>query len=91
MASYHAPPAPEWPRKPAGDLPLPLAMRPAVAARAIGVCQRTLWAITQRGEIPHVKIGRLTVYPTGAILRWLEERTINPPVNRPPAVEGGAG
>ena len=31
-----------------------LAMRPREAARALGVCERTLWAWTQRGDVPHV-------------------------------------
>lgn len=83
-------PAAQWPQKPSKDLPLPLAMRPAVAARAIGICERTLWTLTQRGEIPHSRIGGVVIYPTAAIMRWLEERTINPPVRRPAVAEGGA-
>ena len=83
-------PAQPWPQKPSKDLPLPLAMRPAVAARAIGICERTLWTLTQRGEIPHSRIGGVVIYPTAAIMRWLEERTINPPVKRPAVAEGGA-
>jgi hypothetical protein len=85
-ASY---PAPSWPQKPSKDLPLPLAMRPAVAARAIGVCERTLWTLTKRGEIPHSRIGGVVIYPTAAIMRWLEEQTINPPAKRPEAARGG--
>ena len=81
----------QWPLRPGHHLPpLPLAMRPKVAARAIGVSERTLWSMTKRGEIPHAKRGRSTVYPTAAILAWLEEITANPPVKRPPAAEGGA-
>lgn len=87
---YHTTP-PSWPVRPGHELPpLPLAMRPKVAARAIGVCERTLANLTKRGGIPHAKIGSLTVYPTAAILAWLKEITENPPVKRPPAAEGGA-
>lgn len=83
-------PAPAWPVRPGRELPpLPLAMRPKVAAKAIGICERTLWTMTQRGEIPHAKIGNCTIYPTAAILAWLEEMTKNPRVKRPEAVEGG--
>ncbi len=88
--SYHGAPAPHWPIRPGQQLPpMPLAMRPKVAARAIGVSERTLWSMAKRGEIPHARIGGCVVYPTSAILAWLEEITINPPVKRPAAVEGG--
>jgi hypothetical protein len=60
-----------------------------VAAKAIGVSPRTLWSITQRGDIPHARIGTAVIYPTAALLAWLEEITVNPPVKRPPAAEGG--
>ena len=83
-------PAPQWPQKPSGDLPLPLAMRPKVAARAIGISERTLWTLTQRGDIPHSRIGGAVIYPTAAIMRWLEERTVHPIVKRPEAADGGA-
>jgi hypothetical protein len=87
MESY---PAPQWPQRPGKDLPpLPLAMRPKVAARAIGVSERTLWTLTQRDEIPHARIGGCVIYPTAPVMRWLEERTIYPPVKRPPAEIGG--
>lgn len=82
-------PTPAWPQKPAGDRPLPLAMRPKVCARAIGVCERTLWTLTKRGEIPHAMIGRSVIYPTGPVLEWLERITKHPPVKRPEAAEGG--
>ena len=82
-------PAPQWPEKPSKDLPLPLAMRPKVAARAIGVCERTLWSLTQRGEIPHARIGSAVIYPTAPVMRWLEEITTHPQVKRPEDAAGG--
>lgn len=83
-------PAPAWPQRPGRDLPpLPLAMRPKVAARAIGVCERTLRSMTQRNEIPHARIGKCVIYPTAAVMRWLEEITANPVVKRPTAEIGG--
>jgi len=86
---YHEPPrAPQWPLRPGHHLPpLPLAMRPKVAAKAIGVSERTLWSLTKRGEIPHAKIGGCVVYPTAGTLAWLEAITENPPVKRPPAAD----
>jgi predicted DNA-binding transcriptional regulator AlpA len=67
-------------------------MKPVVAARAIGVSPRTLWSLTKRGEVPHARIGRSVVYPTAAILAWLDRLAANPPVKRPDDAgqEGGA-
>lgn len=80
----------QWPQRPGHSLPpLPLAMRPKVAAQAIGVSQRTLWSMAKRGSIPHARIGGCVVYPTAAILSWLEEITKNPPAKRLPAADGG--
>ncbi len=92
MAAYHTPPGvPEWPLRPGQQLPpLPLAMRPLVAAKAIGVSTRTLLNLRKRDAIPFAKIGGSVVYPTAAILAWLEEITENPPVKRPPAAGGDA-
>lgn len=91
---YHAPTDPpkwpKWPIRPGHQLPpLPLAMRQETCAKAIGVCGKTLRNLAKRGEIPFAKIGSVTVYPTAAILRWLEEITENPPVKRPEHAEGG--
>lgn len=90
MESYHGAPAPQWPVRPGQQLPpLPLAMRPITAAKAIGVSQRTLWTLTKRGEIPHARIGGCVVYPTGPVLAWLEELTARPPAKQLEAAEGG--
>jgi hypothetical protein len=64
-------------------------MRPKVAARAIGVSERTLWTLTQRDEIPHARIGGCVIYPTAPVMRWLEQITANPPVQRPTGEIGG--
>lgn len=87
---YHDPARPpKWPLRPGPQLPpLPLAMRPKAAARAIGISERTLWSMAKRGAIPHARIGGCVVYPTAAILRWLEEITAHPPVKRPEDAEG---
>lgn len=57
---------------PKPELVMPcLALRPREAAQAIGVSERTLWALTQSGQVPHAKIGRLVVYPTDQLREWL--------------------
>jgi len=51
--------------------PAPLALRPREMAKALGVSERTLWELTNRREIPFVKIGRCVVYPTDLAREWL--------------------
>lgn len=84
--SYHGP-APDAGLKPVPNLPL--AMRPKVAARAMGISPRTLWSLTKAGLIPYARIGaKCVVYPVPAMQRFLEEQTINPLVRRPDDVDG---
>ncbi len=52
----------------------PLSLRPKDAAKALGIGQRKLWALTQpRGPIPCVRVGTCVLYPTGLLLAWLAE------------------
>ena len=39
-----------------------LLLTPREAARALAVCERTLWSWTRRGELPAVRIGRAVRY-----------------------------
>jgi hypothetical protein len=91
MESYHgASSPPQWPLRPGHQLPpLPLAMRPATAAKAIGISERTLWTMTKRGDIPHARLGNAVIYPTSPLIRWLEEQTVHPLVKRPEQAAGG--
>ena len=50
---------------------LPLAVRSKEAAELLSISQRKLWSLTNAGEIPHVKVGRATVYPVDALREWL--------------------
>ena len=58
-------PAPESPR---------LALRPREAAAALGIGQRLLWEMTNRGLIPCVRIGRCVVYPVDLLREWLADQ-----------------
>lgn len=49
----------------------PLALRAVDAARALGISERTLWSLTARGVVPHVKLGAVTLYPLPALRSWL--------------------
>jgi len=83
--------APQWPSRAEKHTALPpLSMRPKDAARAIGISERTLWSLAKRGEIPYARIGGCVVYPTAAILTWLEAITEHPPAKRPTAAGGDA-
>lgn len=55
--------------------PLALAMRPRQAAAALGVSARTLWALTANGEIPHVRLGRMVLYPVAELRIWLAAKS----------------
>jgi len=48
-----------------------LALRPREAARALGISERTLWAWTHDGTVPHVRVGRTIMYPVDGLREWL--------------------
>ncbi|MCA9274594.1 MAG: helix-turn-helix domain-containing protein [Phycisphaerales bacterium] len=51
-----------------------LALRPREAAKALGIGERKLWALTNSGELPHARIGRAVVYPVRELQEWLSDR-----------------
>jgi hypothetical protein len=89
MSRSYLSPAPDAGLNPVPNLPL--AMRPEVAARALGICPRTLFTLTKAGFIPHVRLGKCLVYPVPSLIRFLEEQTINPIVRRPDADDDARG
>jgi excisionase family DNA binding protein len=48
-----------------------LAMRPREAAKALGVSERLLWEWTNRGIVPHVRLGKAILYPVDSLREWL--------------------
>jgi len=54
----------------------PLALKPAEAARSLGIGERKLWELTadRASGIPHVRLGRRIVYPTRELADWLAAR-----------------
>jgi excisionase family DNA binding protein len=58
--------------------PQPLALRPRDAARALGICPRTLSTWTKAGKIPAVRVGGgkkpAVLYPVEALRAWLAEQ-----------------
>ena len=58
--------------------PPQLALRPRDAAKSLGMSERTLWTLTSRGEIPHVKLNRATLYPVESLKQWLQAKASQP-------------
>ena len=54
--------------------PPQLALRPKDAARALGIGERKLWSLTNQGVIPHIKLGKATLYPVDVLRTWLAEK-----------------
>ncbi|MCA9257790.1 MAG: helix-turn-helix domain-containing protein [Planctomycetales bacterium] len=55
-----------------------LTLRHAEAAKALGVCSRTLFDLVRRNEIPCVRIGtgkrRMTLFPIAGLNQWLQQK-----------------
>ena len=51
-----------------------LAVRPKDAAKLLGIGERLLWSLTNRGEIPCVRLGRCVIYPVDQLRTWLGSR-----------------
>ena len=41
-------------------------------AAALGICERTLYGLTKRGDLPVVRIGRAVRYSVDDIVAWIE-------------------
>lgn len=46
------------------------------AAQCIGISERTLRALTARGEVPHVRIGSRIIYPVKPLTDWLNGKAV---------------
>lgn len=44
------------------------------AAQALAVSERTLWALTQQGDVPVVRFGRSVRYPLDGLKGWIVKR-----------------
>jgi excisionase family DNA binding protein len=54
-----------------------LAMRTKQAAAALGISERLLWELTQRGVIPCVRLNKAVLYSTDALRDWLRTQTVS--------------
>lgn len=51
---------------------VPLSVNGKTAARMLGISERMFWELRNRGEIPHIKIGRLTRFAVEDLKRFLD-------------------
>ncbi len=51
-----------------------LAMRPREAAKALGISERLLWEWTDRGVVPHIRLGKAILYPVDSLREWLQRQ-----------------
>jgi excisionase family DNA binding protein len=49
-------------------------LRPREAAQWLKISERTLWSLTQRGELPAVRIGRSVRYDLTDLVAFVEAR-----------------
>ncbi|MEX0641665.1 MAG: helix-turn-helix domain-containing protein [Pirellulales bacterium] len=53
-----------------------LALRQKQAAKALGIGERKLWELTadQASGIPHVRLGKVILYPVDELRGWLAQQ-----------------
>ncbi len=51
-----------------------LLLTPREAAAALAVCEKTLWSLAKRGELPAVRIGRAVRYDVADLRAWIDSR-----------------
>ena len=54
-----------------------LLLTPREAARALHICERTLYSMTKRGEIPAVRIGRCVRYDPESLKEFIKKSLEN--------------
>lgn len=64
--------------------PMRLALRPAEAAKALGVCTKTMDRLIAAGTVPSLRVGGLRLIPVDGLRDWLRRKS------EAPAGEGGA-
>ncbi len=56
---------------------IPLLLTPREAAKALNICERTLYAVTKAGGLPAVRIGRCVRYDPDALKAWIKKSSEN--------------
>jgi len=58
------------------DNTAPLLWKPDEAARSLAISPRKLWAMTNTGEIPSVRLGRAVRYDPADLREWIERNKV---------------
>jgi excisionase family DNA binding protein len=53
----------------------PLLLSPRQAARALSVCEKTVYNLTKRGELPVVRVGRAVRYSLEDLRAWITKNS----------------
>ena len=61
--------------QPKDKVQIRLLLSPREAAKALSVCEKTLWTLTQKGEIPVMRMGRAVRYPLDRLKEWIEKQS----------------
>lgn len=51
-----------------------LLLKPVDAAKVLAISPRTLWGLTDRGEIPRIKSGGLVRYDPRDLMAWIARK-----------------
>ena len=54
-----------------------LLLTPREAAEALSICERTLYGLSKRGQIPAVRIGRAVRYSVRDLEDWIQKSSEN--------------
>ena len=52
-----------------------LALSPREAAKALSVCEKTLYTMTKKYNIPVIRLGRAVRYPVDELRQWMKEQS----------------
>ena len=55
----------------------PMLLSPREAAKALSICERTLYGLTKSGQLPALKIGRAVRYGVDDLRAWIERSKKN--------------
>ena len=65
----------DWlPTRNAAPAPQTLLLKPVDAATTLSISPRTLWALTDRGQIPCIRIGRAVRYDPRDLTAWIARK-----------------
>ena len=62
-------------KKPESDAAVPrLALRAKEVAHSLGICERKVWELTNRGLLPHFRIGTSVRYTVDDLRQFMEDQ-----------------